>query len=204
MGAWRKIWCADSAYYNYLGKFISNSKLIRTLSYPSHKHCCLSKRYVLLNYTDGLIWHNAIREKSAKERKIERVSKERDHIRRIEYFPAIYPYFGSGFIPSLCVVTYKGNSIADCGRPFSLQFYCMFTIFTASLSLCFCYCYFIFWMVAICYKHKRNADTSGVGSGGGTWRDFFSNKFVMDNMLNIILVMMVFHLQHILSDQKTT
>ena len=25
----------------------------------------------------------------------------------------------------------------------------------------------------------------------------------MDNMLNIILVMMVFHLQHILSDQKT-
>ena len=73
----------------------------------------------MLNYTDGLIWQNAIREKSAKERKIERVSKERDHIRRIEYFPAIYPYFGSGFIPSLCVVTYKGNSIADCGRPFS-------------------------------------------------------------------------------------
>ena len=33
---------------------------------------------------------------------------------------------------------------------------------------------------------------------------FFSNKFVMDNMLNIIPVMMVFHLQHILSDQKTT
>ena len=39
-----------------------------------------------------------------------------------------------------------------------------------------------------------------VGHGG----IFFSNKFVMDNMLNIILVMMVFHLQHILSDQKTT
>ena len=38
-----------------------------------------------------------------------------------------------------------------------------------------------------------------VGHGG----IFFSNKFVMDNMLNIILVMMVFHLQHILSDQKT-
>ena len=82
------------------------------MTYPN-KHCCLSKRYVLLNYTDGLIWHNAIREKSAKERKIERVSKERDYIRRIEYFPAIYPYFGSGFIPSLCEVTYKGNSIAD-------------------------------------------------------------------------------------------
>ena len=32
----------------------------------------------------------------------------------------------------------------------------------------------------------------GVGVGVGGWRDFFSNKFVMDNMLNIILVMMVF------------
>ena len=79
----------------------------------------------MLNYTDGLIWQNAIREKSAKERKIERVSKGS---RRIEYFPAIYPYFGSGFIPSLCVVTYKGNSIADCGRPFSLQFYCVYIL----------------------------------------------------------------------------
>ena len=158
----------------------------------------------MLNYTDGLIWQNAIREKSAKERKIERVSKERDYMRRIEYFPAIYPYFGSGFIPSLCVVTYKGNSIADCGRPFSLQFYCMFTIFTASLSL------YVFVIVISYFECSQFATNTGemqirvvlavvVGHGG----IFFSNKFVMDNMLNIILVMMVFHLQHILSDQKT-
>ena len=81
----------------------------------------------------------------------------------------------------------------------------MFTIFTASLSL------YVFVIVISYFECSQFATNTGemqirvvlavvVGHGG----IFFSNKFVMDNMLNIILVMMVFHLQHILSDQKTT
>ena len=99
----------------------------------------------MLNYTDGLIWQNAIREKSAKERKIERVSKERDHIRRIEYFPAIYPYFGSGFIPSLCVVTYKGGTqLQIVGGLFHYNFIACLQYLLLLSHYFFCYCYFIF------------------------------------------------------------
>ena len=81
--------------------------------------------------------------------------------------------------------------------------------FIACLQYLLLLSHYVFVIVISYFEWSQFATNTGemqrvvlavvLGHGG----IFFSNKFVMDNMLNIILVMMVFHLQHILSDQKT-
>ena len=135
MVAWRKFWCADSAYYNYLGKFIYNSKLIRTLSYPSDKHYCLSQRYVMLNYTDGLIWQNAIREKVCKGMKIERVSKERGYIRQIEYIHSTNPLMFYFILTLILFTLQKGTQLQIVGGLFITILLHVYNIYCFSLIM---------------------------------------------------------------------